>query len=74
MAAEALRQSAYAQLGRRRFGATKILIDMLKDIEKKAGMAPPPETSLTPADEEVIEQFVARLPCQIATEAADKWG
>ena len=39
--------------------ATKMLIDMMKDVEQKAGMAPPPETSPTPADEEVIEQFVA---------------
>ncbi len=50
--------------------ATKMLIDIMKDIEKKAGIAPPPETSLTPADEEVIEQFVARLRRQIAAEAA----
>ncbi len=50
--------------------ATKMLIDMLKDIEKKAGTAPPPEAPLTPADEEVIEEFVARLRRQIAAEAA----
>jgi len=50
--------------------ATKMLIDMLKDIEKKAGIAPPAETSLAPADEEVIEAFVARLRRQIAAEAA----
>ena len=50
--------------------ATKMLIDIMKDIEKKAGAAPSPETSLTPADEEVIAQFVARLRRQIAAEAS----
>src|SRR6266568_591803 len=50
--------------------ATKMLIDVMKDIEKRAGAAPPGETSLTPADEEVIAQFVARLRRQIAAEAA----
>ena len=68
------REAVVAQLVNKSAGAdlraTKMLIDMLKDIEKKAGMAPPPETSLTPADEEVIEEFVARLRRQIAAEAA----
>jgi len=51
--------------------ATKMLIDMLKDIEKKAGMTPPPEPpKFTAADEEVLDHFVARLRRQIAAEAA----
>jgi len=51
--------------------ATKMLIDMLKDIEKKAGAAPPPEPpKFTAADEEVFEHFVARLRRQIAAEAS----
>ena len=51
--------------------ATKMLIDMLKDIEKKAGAAAPPEPAkFTAADEEVFEHFVARLRRQIAAEAA----
>jgi hypothetical protein len=42
--------------------ATKMLIDMLKDAEKKAGVAPPPEPApFTAADEEVMATFIARL-------------
>jgi hypothetical protein len=43
--------------------ATKMLIDMLKDVEKKAGVTPPPEParSFTTADEEVMATFIARL-------------
>ena len=42
--------------------AMKMLIDMLKDIEERAGTAPLPRTSpLTPADEEVVENLLARL-------------
>ena len=42
--------------------ATKMLIDMLKDVEKKAGVAPPPEPApFTAADEEVMAIFIARL-------------
>ena len=51
--------------------ATKMLIDMLKDIEMKAGMAPPLDPpKFTAADEEVLEHFVARLRRQIAAETA----
>ena len=43
--------------------AMKMLIDMLKDIEERAGTAPLPKASpLTPADEEVVENLLARLP------------
>jgi hypothetical protein len=39
-----------------------MLIDTLKDAEKKAGAAPPPEPApFTAADEEVMATFIARL-------------
>jgi Family of unknown function (DUF5681) len=42
--------------------ATKMLIDMMKDIDKKTGAQPSPETSrFTPADEEVIKFTVQRI-------------
>jgi hypothetical protein len=43
--------------------ATKMLIDMMKDVEHKAGdPAPPPEhLHRAAADKEVVQQFVARL-------------
>jgi Family of unknown function (DUF5681) len=42
--------------------ATKMLIDALKDVEGKAGVAPPPEpAAFTAADEEVMATFIARL-------------
>src|SRR6516225_7334025 len=51
--------------------ATKMLFDMLKEVEQKAGGAAPAEPEkLTPADREVVEMFVARLRRQIAAEAA----
>jgi Family of unknown function (DUF5681) len=60
------REAVIAQLVDKSTGAdlraTKMLIDMLKDIEKRAGTAPPPEASpFTRADEEVVENLVARL-------------
>ena len=52
--------------------ATKMLFDMLKEVEQKAGGAAPAEPEkLTPADREVVEMFVARLRRQIAAEAAE---
>jgi hypothetical protein len=42
--------------------ATKMLIDMMKDIERKTGAGPSPETSrFTPADEEVIKYTAQRI-------------
>jgi len=42
--------------------ATKLLIDMLKDVEKKAGVPPLLEPApFTAADEEVMATFIARL-------------
>jgi len=42
--------------------ATKMLTDMLKDAEKKAGVAASPEPApFTAADEEVMATFIARL-------------
>ena len=60
------REAVVAQLVDKSTGAdlraTKMLIDMLKDIEKRAVTATPPEASpLTPADEEVVENLLARL-------------
>ena len=61
--------------------ATKMLIDMMKDVEHKAGdPAPPPEPRpLAAADKEVVQLFVARLRRQILHEieeakAADPTG
>ena len=60
------REAVIAQLVDKSTGAdlraTKMLIDILKDIEKRAGVAPPAELSrLGPADEEVVENLLARL-------------
>jgi hypothetical protein len=60
------REAVIAQLVDKSAGAdlraTKMLIDMLKDIEKQAGAAPAPEKSpFTAADEEVVENLLARL-------------
>jgi hypothetical protein len=42
--------------------ATKMLVEMLKDAEKKAGIVLPPEPApFAPADEEVIATFIARI-------------
>jgi hypothetical protein len=41
--------------------ATKLLIDMPKDVEKTAGMTPPPEPApFAAADEKVMANFIAR--------------
>ena len=54
--------------------ATKMLFDMMKDAEQKAGAAaPPPEPPpFTKADEQVVEQLVERIRHQILTEMAQK--
>lgn len=52
--------------------ATKMLIDMLKEVEEKAGPSALSEAAkLSPADREVVEQFIARLRRQIAAEATE---
>ena len=52
--------------------ATKMLFDMMKEVEQKAGAAAPPEPEkLTATDREVVDLFVARLRRQIAAEAAE---
>ena len=50
--------------------ATKMLIDLMKDVERKAGdAAPPPEPRrLAAAGKEVVQQLVARLRRQIVQE------
>jgi hypothetical protein len=60
------REAVIAQLVDKSTGAdlraTKMLIDMLTDIERRAGMTAPPEPPLfTAADEEVVENLIARL-------------
>jgi hypothetical protein len=51
--------------------ATKMLFDMMKDAEHKAGAAsPPPERPLDPADKEVLQLFIERLRRQILAEIA----
>ena len=54
--------------------ATKMLFDMMKDAEQKAGGgAPAPEPRrFTEADEEVVEQLIERLRHQILSEMAAK--
>jgi Family of unknown function (DUF5681) len=52
--------------------ATKMLIDMLKEVEEKAGAPALSEgAKLSPADREVVEQFITRLRWQIAAETAE---
>ena len=52
--------------------ATKMLFDMMKDAEHKAGVAtPPPEPRrLDAADKEVLQLFIERLRRQILAEIA----
>jgi hypothetical protein len=56
--------------------ATKMMFDMMKDAEQKAGAAaPPPERSpFTPADEEVIKGLKERMRRQILAEIAEQNG
>ena len=52
--------------------ATKMLFDMIKEVEQKVGAAAPPEPAkLSAPDREVVELFIARLRRQIAAEAAE---
>ena len=51
--------------------ATKMLFDMMKEVEQKAGAAAPEPPKLTATDREIVELFVARLRRQIAAEAAE---
>ena len=52
--------------------ATKMLFDMMKEVEQKAGAAAPPEPPKSTAiHREIIDLFVARLRRQIAAEAAE---
>ena len=52
--------------------ATKMLFDMMKEVEQKAGAitTPPEPPKLTASDREIIDLFVARLRRQIAAETA----
>ena len=52
--------------------ATKMLIDMMTDIERKAGVAAPPEPHrFAPADEQVIKGVVERIRGALLQEIQD---
>ena len=53
--------------------ATKMLIDMPKDVEQSAGVASPPPSPppFTEADEMVVEQLVERIRHQVLQEIAE---
>ena len=53
--------------------ATKILYDMMKDVEQNAGVASPPPTPppIIKADEEVVDQLVERIRHQVLQEIAE---
>jgi len=53
--------------------ATKMLIDMLKGVEQKAGVASPPPAPppFTEADEHVVEQLIERIRHQVLQEIAE---
>jgi hypothetical protein len=51
--------------------ATKMLFDMIKDVEQKASIiSPVPEPRRLDADEEVVQHFVDRIRQQILAEMA----
>jgi hypothetical protein len=54
--AQLVNKSASAELR-----ATKMLIDMIRDIEKKADPAPAEKNPFSPIDKEVVQQLIARL-------------
>ena len=56
--------------------ATKMLFDMMKDAEQKAGVAasPPEPRPLDEADKEVLQAFVERVRQQVLAEMAEKKG
>ena len=54
--AQLVNKSAAAELR-----ATKMLIDMLRDIERKADPAPAEKNPFSPSDKEVVQQLIARL-------------
>ena len=52
--------------------ATKMLFDLMKEVEQEAGATAPREPEkLTATDREVVDLFIARLRRQIAAEAAE---
>ena len=54
--AQLVNKSASAELR-----ATKMLIDILRDIERKAEPAAPAKSPFSPTDKEVVHQLIARL-------------
>jgi len=47
--------------------ATKMLIEMMRDIEKKADPAPAEKSPFSPTDKEVVQQLIARLRRDMCT-------
>jgi len=54
--------------------ATKMLFDMMKDAEQKAGVAatPPEPRQHDEADKEVLQNFIERIREQVLAEVAEK--
>jgi hypothetical protein len=54
--------------------ATKMLFDMMKDAEQKAGVAalPPEPRPFDEADKEVLQTFIERIRQQVLAEVAEK--
>ena len=70
------REAVIAQLVNKSAGAdlcaTKMRIDMMKDVERKAGAEPPPKPKpFDPADEEVIKHAVERIRGGLMQEIQD---
>jgi hypothetical protein len=56
--------------------ATKMLIDLLKEVEQKAGMGAPPEKNpFSPTDKEVVQHLIEGLRRNMCTgcPCATRW-
>ena len=62
MIAQLVNKSASAELR-----ATKMLIDVLRDIEKRAEPAPAEKDRFSPTDKEVVQQLITRLRRDMCT-------
>ena len=47
--------------------ATKMLIEMMRDIEKRADPAPAEKSPFSPTDKQVVQQLIARLRRDLCT-------
>jgi hypothetical protein len=69
--AQLVNKSASAELR-----ATKMLIEMLREIERKTDLAPPGKNPFGPSDREVFQQLITRLRrnmCHGCPRAAQEW-